>query len=624
MNDRPAPSNLLPVSYRVQLCVWLLVTGLAVVCEIPRWMTPAARLSSLSSWLCGQGDWLPFIPWLLLGPLIGLKLPIRVRRKFDSNWQYWLKRSAGQSGGWLGNLIASVLLFCTALWMSSDVAQRFAPPAAPGQYAPAYHDEFSYLYQAETFLQRRFTNPAFPEAPELFDQIHVLNEGTAASRYFPGTGAWLAPFVDLGDPWLGQRLAHALIALLIFWIGRELSSNRVGLLASGLYALAPGPLLFSSLLLSHQPTLLGLMVFLLAFLRWQRTNSLLMTWIAGVGLSFAMLCRPMTAAGFGLPFGIVFASWWLTGKPRFDGLPPSTTLVRRSLRAVLLGLPLVAGIGCMLFYNQQVTGSAWKSPYQLYTDVYTPRHRYGFNNVTIGEQHLGPKVIENYDRWAENLTPELAARNVLVRSESSLRWSMGIVPLLLGSLVVLLSPHAGSTRWLLIFASIFSLHLVHIPYWFEGIMGWHYVYETAPLWILLFAESSFRLITTWRASNQGGLVWWWRGMILLAVIVNLRTVVPLWPGRLPQGVAEVKFSRDRYTQFWQQFNERRGTKPVALFVIPDPADRHIDFILNRPQLEEQVVFLRLNDRAHLERYQKLFPDRDVLIYDAAQKTFSSP
>ena len=59
----------------------------------------------------------------------------------------------------------------------------------------------------------------------------------------------------------------------------------------------------------------------------------------------------------------------------------------------------------MLVYHQSVTGSWKTSPYQLYTDIYTPRHVYGFNNVLRGEQLVGPKVIEAYDRWGEKPHP---------------------------------------------------------------------------------------------------------------------------------------------------------------------------------------------------------------------------
>ena len=66
---------------------------------------------------------------------------------------------------------------------------------------PAYHDEYSYLFQARTLLAGRFSFPGSTVQPELFDQMHVLNEGRMASRYYPGTGIWLAPFVALGHPY---------------------------------------------------------------------------------------------------------------------------------------------------------------------------------------------------------------------------------------------------------------------------------------------------------------------------------------------------------------------------------------------------------------------------------------
>ena len=65
-----------------------------------------------------------------------------------------------------------------------------------GDLPPAYHDEFSYQFQAKTFLAGRLSFPSFAPMPELFDQMHVLNEGRFASRYFPGAGLWLAPFVN--------------------------------------------------------------------------------------------------------------------------------------------------------------------------------------------------------------------------------------------------------------------------------------------------------------------------------------------------------------------------------------------------------------------------------------------
>src|SRR5690606_28082816 len=122
----------------------------------------------------------------------------------------------------------------------------------------------------------------------------------------------------------------------------------------------------------------------------------------------------------------------------------------------------------------------WTTPYQLYTDIYTPRHVYGFDNVVRGEQRLGPKVIESYDKWTKNLTPALAVVNVRNRLLASWRWTLGVVPLAATAAVVLLLSLRGrlDRRWLLIAAAIISLHAVHVPYWYDGIMHYHYVFES--------------------------------------------------------------------------------------------------------------------------------------------------
>ncbi len=125
----------------------------------------------------------------------------------------------------------------------------------------------------------------------------------------------------------------------------------------------------------------------------------------------------------------------------------------------------------MLVYNRSITGSLLVSPYQLYTDIYTPRHVYGFNNVVRGEKKVGPKVLENYDRWAENLTPGRAARNFQVRIITSSQGTLGIVPLAFAVAWLLLSSRTASLDWWLVSMSILSLHAAHVPYWLDGIMG---------------------------------------------------------------------------------------------------------------------------------------------------------
>jgi hypothetical protein len=480
-----------------------------------------------------------------------------------------------------------------------------------GDLPPAYHDEFSYLLQAKTFLDGRLSYPSHPTAPELFDQMHVVNEGRFASRYFPGTGAWMAPFLAFGHPYVGHWLAGAIAAMFTFWAGRELGGNGVGFLAGALTALSPGVALFSNLLLAHQPTLAGLSLFVFLFLRMQRTEHVLDFVGCGCGLAFAMLCRPMTAAGVGLPFGL-WQLAWLTGGA--SATQNTLNLAARLRRTVALGLPLLAGMLILLVYNSTITGSALTSPYQLYTDTYTPRHVYGFNNVARGEKHVGPKVIENYDNWAENLTPKLALRNTRDRFVASTHWTLSL-PLLAaaGAAFFLLFP-GRDRRWLLIATGIISLFAVHIPYWFVGIMNWHYVFEAAPLWLILFAGVTQWLCDAWRQSGQRLLPIWWGSLVALSLLIAWTAYEP---GTLRFAVDEVAYARIGYWKFDRMIDElsSQSAKPILLLIEGDPADKSIDYVTNDPDLSGRVLRGRFRPgNTQLDEVAGQFPDRSIWLY----------
>ncbi|MBW3543869.1 MAG: glycosyltransferase family 39 protein, partial [Planctomycetes bacterium] len=457
--------------------------------------------------------------------------------------------------------------------------------------------------------------------PEFFDQMHVLNDdGRYASRYFPGTGAWLAPFVAAGNPYWGHWLAGGLAAFFVFWCGRELAGNGVGLIAGLLTAVAPGLAIFSNLLLAHHPTLVGLSVFLYSFLRMLRTRSAACAVAAGWGLAFAMLCRPMTAAGFGFPFGVGFMIW--LRRPRAAG---GGGWQIRLLAA--LTVPLVAGVVLLFFYNRSITGSGWTTPYAAYEATYTPRHGYGFSNVERGTPHVGPKARTAYDEWAENLTPELAVCNAGRRLIASWEWSLGIVPLAITAAAFPFFAAAANrrgwfdARWWLVPAGILSLHLAHVPYWFTGILHWHYVFETAPLWALMFAGVSACLAGGWL--QRGGLAVpvWWCGVAALAIAANWLPRAWIDPLEVPQAgaasrvraaVGDLAFSRLKYERFQREIDRHLGPEPAIVFIDPALEDAHIEYVVNEPHLSSRVLRGRLLPDAFERRdVPAAFPNRSL-------------
>lgn len=624
----------------------------------PRWLSVALPVGfvvgvALEQWArFPDGAW-----WLELDFAAGLYLLLLIALPVCWWWRHPLRRRAGSGQAGLALLresrlcrawLLAVLVGLNSLATSAAVA-RLPVPGAPdvrfGELPPAYHDEYSYLFQAKTFLAGRLWFPSHPTAARLFDQMHVLNEGRFASRYFPATGAWLAPFVALGQPYWSHWLAGALAAMLIFATGRELAGDGAGLLAGVLTGWAAGMALFSNLLLAHHPTLLGLSLFLLAMTRFQRTFAAGDALLAGSGLTFAALARPMTAAGVGLPFGVWFA-WWLMRRHAKSGMP-SAISNSRIRAAVAMSAPLLAGCLFLLHYNRELTGSIWKSPYQLYTEIYTPRHMYGFNNRVRGEQHLGPKVVQAYDEWTENLTPKLAARNVRNRLIYGWRWTLGIVPLGMCTAVGIAlgvsrtacgsadraaaaEPNAtlpapllastgdpvrvrGDRRWALIVGAIASLHAVHVPYWYDGIMHWHYVFESGPLWLLVFAGVTQRLLRHWRTAGYPLLPAWWCAAAAAPIVLMYVPLGSAWPTPFFRTeVTTVLYSRLRYAVFDYRVAQAVVYRPALVLV--DYADPHIDYVTNDPPLDAEVLFGRyLPEEFPPERVARLFPERTIYL-----------
>ncbi len=491
-----------------------------------------------------------------------------------------------------------------------------------GSLPPAYHDEYSYLFQAETFAAGHVSFPSSEIAPEIFDQMHVLNEGRFASRYFPGTGLWMTPFLKAGHVYWGHWLAGGLTAFFFFWAGRELGDNYSGLIAGMLTALSPGMGIFSNLLLAHHPTMMGLSLFLFCMLRFMRTGTLITGLFAGVGLTFAMLCRPMTAAGFALPFGL----WALY---RLIKVPANLDSSPKSYRVKILfslGIPLLFGFLILFLFNKDITGNGSLTPYQVYTDTYTPRHVYGFNNRIRGEKKLGPKVLTGYDEWAENLTPALAWENEKKRTLSSLQWSLGLLPLLMGGILFLFLLPELNFKWWLIFGSIILLHLVHIPYWFVGIMNWHYVFESGPMWLLMIAGVTVILKqSSFNHSSLKGFYRWWIGLLCLTVLLNWNSFDSSSrfesSSKVQNAVREIAFPRLKYEQFRLLLESQVSSKPALVMVKADPADRSMDYVNNVPQLDSEILIGRFRPEIRtLDDVAKLFPNRSVYLYDVKENS----
>ncbi|MCH2201958.1 MAG: glycosyltransferase family 39 protein [Fuerstiella sp.] len=604
---------------------WLFVTGLCGYFEYQRFsdavQSPAGALAWLTFW--EPETTLPFLI------LVALPLLCLIFGSSCTNAQHDVQHAGARRCRWLSWLAVTGVSLAASVWVGLQPVNvqtgLVTESVSFCDLPPTYHDEYSYLLQAETFAAGRLSWPPAPVRPDLFHQFHVLNEHRTASRYFPWTGLWTSLFLQTGRPIIGHWLAGALAAGFFYLAASEVLRPQAALTAGLLIGCSPGLALFSNMLLAHHPTLLALSVFLWTMIRLIRYPTMTLTLICGISLSLAMLGRPMTAAGFALPWGLVFG--W-----RIVWSTESQWSSQRFQLLACMAVPLTVGFVGLGVLNQETTGSFFRSPYQEYTETYTPRHVYGFNNGIRGEANQTPKVLKSYDQWADNLTWSVAVRNTGHRCLASAQWTLGIAPIVMGLTLVLLRVclpsqdqfHQTIVLWLMI-ASVLTLHLVHVPYWFSGIMHWHYVFETAPL-ILTLAAAGFSLLT--REISQGVphrvRRFWLISFLLAALLPGWLTAEAMWgPSKISSATSELAWSRRQFEKFNRMVNLPAVTKPAIVLVDETASDPQLSYIINDPEYQNDVLVARLPGTPdEINELQDSFPDRTFYRFDPRSVTLT--
>ncbi|MBD3676047.1 MAG: glycosyltransferase family 39 protein [Planctomycetaceae bacterium] len=609
---KPPPQSCQPCSRAFNAAMLLALLGGVVVALLIEW----PRIEAIAE----SGEWAN----LLLNFNYDSTLPLLLFLMLPVAW-LWPGREKILSpapDSRVKTVLTALLLGGLSLLMSHHVSQLEIKDQKFGDLPPAYHDEYSYLLQAEAYLDGRVSYPIHETHPELFSQFHVLNETTFASRYFPATGLVIAPGLKLGRPYWGHWICGALTTIFIFLAGKELGGYRTGLFAGLCCALSPALALFSNLLLAHHPTLLGLSSFLYFYLRMWRTKSFASGMLAGVGLALAMLSRPMAAAGFALPMGVVLLANLIRPVQwtHDESAPARSTILKLNLA---VGLPIIAGLLILLPINKAVTGDLFKLPYSQFQTIYTPNHVYGFDNVERGEGQRKKETFAKYDNWAENLTPESARTKVFTRLVASLRWTWGIVPLTMAGLFCLILAVEARNRWALIVLSLISIHVAHAPYWFTGIQDWHYVFESCLIWFLLLGEVTAAIWGISKTKGRPLLKYWWLGMLAAPMLTMYVSAGDFWPvARMQNEVEIVAFSRLKYQEFDRLLEQEIGDRRALVLIDHDETDLHIDYIDNDPSWDAPIIRGRVDegrpDAERLEELKAAFPKREIWYFNAAQ------
>lgn len=356
---------------------------------------------------------------------------------------------------------------------------------------PVVPDEFSYLLAADTFASGRLTNPT-PAQWQRFETPEVLLRPTYQSKYPPGQGVFLAVGKRLTENptvgvWLSSALACAALCwMLQAWVGEAWA-------------------LYGALLATFELAWFG---------HWAQSFWGGMVAALGGALVFGAARRLAEEEGgagrngFWLALGLVI----LANTRPFEGLLGAAPVVaglvayraqnrggRRLLskKGTLAAAVLLLGAFVTLAYNQRVTGSPGRLPYQVYEAQYDAVPSFAF-------QHLRP--------WPE--LQNASMRAAAVDTLAAWRWAHGFY-----RLAFITSKVFG--LWQFGFGAALSLPFV--------VLTWA---ERWPNWIRILQAIVFAVVQVEAISL---LLFWpsprplWIVTLLLALLVQAALLVHYFP-----------------------------------------------------------------------------------------------
>lgn len=408
------------------------------------------------------------------------------------------------------------------------IAVRAALIPLIGVPQPMWHDEFSYLLAADTFVHGRITNPTHPMWIH-FETFHVIQRPTYMSIFPPAQGLVLALGERLGQPWIGQLLVTGAMCSALCWMLQGWVPPAWALLGGLVAALRLGILSYwMNSFWSASVGAMGGALVLGAWSRLRKRPSIGQSILLALGLVILANSRPYEGFVFSLPIALVMTAWLdRRGRPK---LRQTVVRVVLPIFAILVMGGLAAG-----FYYYRVTGSPFLMTYQLNRQQYEVAPYFVWQKPgTLPEYHH--EILRDYYRrclgdFTENRTfpgyLDRAAKKILSW------WQFYLGPLL--TVPLLAFPWMVGDRKmrlpLLVCAAMvlgFSVQTWTLPHYFSP--------ATGALYILLV--QGLRHLAQWRRRSSGlgrSLV---RGvpvlacaMILLrvsAVAMHAR-IEPVWP-----------------------------------------------------------------------------------------------
>jgi hypothetical protein len=258
---------------------------------------------------------------------------------------------------------------------------------------PAIHDEFSYLLGADTFAHGRLTNPTHPMWIH-FETFHEIEKPTYTSMYYPAQGLFLAlGQVVFRHPYWGVWLSTGLMCAAICWMLQGWLPPPWALLGGMLAVIRLGT--FSYWMNSYwggSVAALGGALVLGALPRIKLYQRLRDVVLMGVGFAIVANSRPYEGLVFFVPV-IAALLFWMRG----SSAPPSRLCLARIILP-LSALLLMTAVA-MCYYFWRVTGSPFRTPFQVNVATYNPIPYFPWQSVKPIPDYHHPVMRIYYLGW---------------------------------------------------------------------------------------------------------------------------------------------------------------------------------------------------------------------------------
>ena len=258
---------------------------------------------------------------------------------------------------------------------------------------PAIHDEFSYLLAADTFAHGRLTNPTHPMWIH-FETFHEIQKPTYASMYYPAQALFLAfGQVVFRHPYWGVWLSTGLMCAAICWMLQGWLPPPWALLGGLLTVIRLGT--FSYWMNSYwggSVAALGGALVLGALPRIKRYQRLRDVILMGVGFAIVSNSRPYEGLFFSVPVIAALLIWMRSG----NTAPLGVCIRRIVLPLAMLFVATAAGMG---YYFWRVTGSPFRTPFQVNVSTYNPVPYFPWQSVKPIPDYHHPMMRIYYLGW---------------------------------------------------------------------------------------------------------------------------------------------------------------------------------------------------------------------------------